>query len=130
MKVLIVGAGAVGGYWGARLTQAGTDLTFLLREKRAEKIGQSADLGHPCPVAGLLVGVVGRGPRCLRNPGQDGVDIEVVQIRADGEVHAQPCDPGVNACVARLFSTYNRPINSERRMSGRHNTDFGCRRLK
>jgi hypothetical protein len=35
---------------------------------------------------------------------------------------------GVNACVARLFSRYNRPINAERRMSGRHNTDFGCRR--
>ncbi len=38
MKVLILGAGAVGGYWGARLTQAGADLTFLLREKRAEKV--------------------------------------------------------------------------------------------
>ena len=38
MKALILGAGAVGGYWGARLTQAGTDVTFLLREKRAEKV--------------------------------------------------------------------------------------------
>ena len=35
MKILILGAGAVGGYWGARLTQAGIDVTFLLREKRA-----------------------------------------------------------------------------------------------
>ncbi len=35
MKILILGAGAVGGYWGARLTQAGVDVTFLLREKRA-----------------------------------------------------------------------------------------------
>src|ERR1700734_2865048 len=38
MKALILGAGAVGGYWGARLTQAGTDVTFLLREKRAAKV--------------------------------------------------------------------------------------------
>ena len=38
MKILILGAGAVGGYWGARLTQAGIDTTFLLREKRAEKV--------------------------------------------------------------------------------------------
>jgi 2-dehydropantoate 2-reductase len=38
MKVLLLGAGAVGGYWGARLTQAGTDVTFLLRETRAEKV--------------------------------------------------------------------------------------------
>ena len=40
MKILILGAGAVGGYWGARLTQAGIDTTFLLREKRAEKVRQ------------------------------------------------------------------------------------------
>ena len=38
MKILILGAGAVGGYWGARLHQSGTDVTFLLREKRAEKV--------------------------------------------------------------------------------------------
>ncbi len=38
MKVLILGAGAVGGYWGARMHQSGTDITFLLREKRAEKV--------------------------------------------------------------------------------------------
>jgi 2-dehydropantoate 2-reductase len=38
VKILILGAGAVGGYWGARLTQAGADVTFLLREKRAELV--------------------------------------------------------------------------------------------
>ena len=38
MKILILGAGAVGGYWGARLHQAGSDVTFLLREKRAETV--------------------------------------------------------------------------------------------
>ena len=38
MKILILGAGAVGGYWGARLHQAGVDVTFLLREKRAESV--------------------------------------------------------------------------------------------
>ena len=38
MKILILGAGAVGGYWGARLHLAGVDVTFLLREKRAETV--------------------------------------------------------------------------------------------
>jgi 2-dehydropantoate 2-reductase len=38
VKILILGAGAVGGYWGARLHQSGADITFLLREKRAEKV--------------------------------------------------------------------------------------------
>jgi 2-dehydropantoate 2-reductase len=38
VKILILGAGAVGGYWGAKLTQARFDVTFLLREKRAELV--------------------------------------------------------------------------------------------
>ena len=38
MKILILGAGAVGGYFGARLHQSGADVTFLLREPRATKI--------------------------------------------------------------------------------------------
>lgn len=40
MKILILGAGAVGGYWGARLHQAGVDVTFLLRAARAAKVRQ------------------------------------------------------------------------------------------
>jgi 2-dehydropantoate 2-reductase len=38
MRTLVVGAGAVGGYFGARLAQAGRDVTFLVRAKRAEEI--------------------------------------------------------------------------------------------
>ncbi|BAN26407.1 ketopantoate reductase family protein [Caballeronia insecticola] len=36
MKILILGAGAIGGYYGARLIEAGADVTFLVRPKRAE----------------------------------------------------------------------------------------------
>lgn len=35
MKILVVGAGATGGYFGARLAQAGKDVTFLVRPRRA-----------------------------------------------------------------------------------------------
>lgn len=35
MSILVVGAGAVGGYYGGRLAQAGRDVTFLVRERRA-----------------------------------------------------------------------------------------------
>lgn len=38
MKVLILGAGAIGGYYGARLIESGADVRFLLREKRAEAL--------------------------------------------------------------------------------------------
>lgn len=38
MKILIVGAGGVGGYFGAHLSRAGADVTFLLRGERLEAI--------------------------------------------------------------------------------------------
>lgn len=38
MKILVLGAGAIGGYYGARLVQAGGDLRFLVREKRAAQL--------------------------------------------------------------------------------------------
>lgn len=41
MRILVVGAGAVGGYFGGRLLEAGRDVTFLVRPKRAAKLAQS-----------------------------------------------------------------------------------------
>ncbi|MCZ8250922.1 MAG: 2-dehydropantoate 2-reductase [Hylemonella sp.] len=38
MKTLILGAGGIGGYFGARLIQAGADVTFLVREARQQLI--------------------------------------------------------------------------------------------
>jgi 2-dehydropantoate 2-reductase len=38
MRILVVGAGAVGGYFGGRLIQAGRDVTFLVLPRRAEEI--------------------------------------------------------------------------------------------
>jgi 2-dehydropantoate 2-reductase len=40
MRILIVGAGAVGGYFGGRLAQAGRDVTFLVRATRAKQLRQ------------------------------------------------------------------------------------------
>jgi 2-dehydropantoate 2-reductase len=40
MRILIVGAGAVGGYLGGRLAQAGRDVTFLVRATRAKQLRQ------------------------------------------------------------------------------------------
>jgi 2-dehydropantoate 2-reductase len=38
MRVLVVGAGALGGYFGGRLLQAGRDVTFLVRPRRAGEL--------------------------------------------------------------------------------------------
>ncbi|MGH3260963.1 MAG: 2-dehydropantoate 2-reductase, partial [Trebonia sp.] len=40
MDILVVGAGATGGYFGGRLAQAGRDVTFLVREHRAAALGK------------------------------------------------------------------------------------------
>ena len=38
VRILVVGAGAIGGYFGARLLAAGRDVTFLVRARRAEAL--------------------------------------------------------------------------------------------
>ncbi len=38
MKILILGAGAIGGYLGGRLTEAGADATFLVRDARRAQL--------------------------------------------------------------------------------------------
>ena len=40
MKILVLGAGGTGGYFGGRLAQAGADVTFLVRERRAQQLAQ------------------------------------------------------------------------------------------
>lgn len=41
MRVLVVGAGAIGGYFGGRLLEAGNDVTFLVRPKRASELANA-----------------------------------------------------------------------------------------
>jgi 2-dehydropantoate 2-reductase len=41
MRYLVVGAGALGGYFGGRLLEAGCDVTFLLRPRRAEALART-----------------------------------------------------------------------------------------
>jgi len=61
VRLLVVGAGSVGGYFGARLAAAGRDVTFLVRPRRAAQIadGITIRLGDEdtvTPVKTLLVG--------------------------------------------------------------------------
>jgi 2-dehydropantoate 2-reductase len=81
VKILILGAGAVGGYWGARLHQSGADVTFLLREKRAEKVRKD--------------GLVVKSPT-----GDATLPVKVVTKGANGEVGGGPYDIVVLACKA------------------------------
>ena len=38
LRILVVGAGSTGGYFGGRLAQAGREVTFLVRPNRAERL--------------------------------------------------------------------------------------------
>jgi 2-dehydropantoate 2-reductase len=57
MRFLIVGAGAIGGYFGGRLLEAGRDVTFLVRPRRAAQLAhvglvirsRFGDIGLPPP---------------------------------------------------------------------------------
>lgn len=50
MKILVLGAGAIGGYFGGRLVQAGADVSFVVRERRAAQLRER--------------GLVVRSPHC------------------------------------------------------------------
>jgi 2-dehydropantoate 2-reductase len=41
MRILVVGAGAIGGYFGGRLKAAGRDVTFLVRARRAAQLAKT-----------------------------------------------------------------------------------------
>jgi 2-dehydropantoate 2-reductase len=41
MRILVVGAGAIGGYFGGRMLQAGRDVTFLVRPRRATELASA-----------------------------------------------------------------------------------------
>ena len=56
MRILVLGAGGIGGYFGGRLAQAGADVTFLVREARAARL-ETAGLAIESPLGDLRMPV-------------------------------------------------------------------------
>jgi 2-dehydropantoate 2-reductase len=49
MRILVLGAGALGGYFGSRLKETGRDVTFLVRPRRAEQLAKDGlIIRSPC----------------------------------------------------------------------------------
>lgn len=46
MRILVLGAGGVGGYFGGRLVEQGADVTFLVREHRKQQLEQEGLVIH------------------------------------------------------------------------------------
>ena len=57
MRILVVGAGAIGGFFGGRMLEAGRDVTFLVRPRRATELAN----------AGLVIKSP-NGDATLKNP--------------------------------------------------------------
>ena len=77
MKLLFLGAGGVGGYFGARLVEAGADVTFLLRPARKAQISAEG-LQVESPYGNFRV-----TPRCVvRDEIQPEYDLIVLTSKA------------------------------------------------
>lgn len=60
MKILVLGAGAVGGYFGGRLAQAGADVTFLVRPQRAALLAKAG-----LRISSKAAGDLSLQPKCV-----------------------------------------------------------------
>ena len=83
MRILVLGAGAMGGYFGGRLIEAGADVTFLVRPKKAELLARAGlvidsplgDFRGPAPTITVTAGGGG-------NKGMDGFDLAILACKA------------------------------------------------
>src|SRR2546422_2337923 len=66
MKVLMVGAGSVGGYFGARLVKAGVDCAFLLRPRTLAAVKQKGLTVHSVDQSFTVHPIASSNPRDLQ----------------------------------------------------------------
>lgn len=93
MNVVVIGAGAVGGYFGGRLQQAGHDVTYLVRERRAKQL---ADTGL---VIESPFGNATLNPRVITHV-DDSTSADLVLLTVKN-YHLQAVLPAVKALTAR-----------------------------
>lgn len=75
-RILVVGAGAVGGYFGSRLVEAGRDVTFLVRPARAAAIAGGLTVRTPEGDSTIVPSVV------TADRLTDAVDLVLLSVKA------------------------------------------------
>ncbi|MEM9139942.1 MAG: ketopantoate reductase family protein [Pseudomonadota bacterium] len=101
MRILFLGAGAVGGYFGGRLVQAGADVTFLVRERRAAEVSGGLKIVSPNGDATIPVKTV------LAGDPADPFDIVILTPKAyglDGALDAIEPHVGAGTVVMPLLN--------------------------
>ena len=93
MRILVLGAGGIGGYFGGRLAAAGGDVTFLVRPRRAEQL-RANGLVIRSPLGDAQVPV----KTLLREQAEPGWDAIIVSCKAydldDAIATIRPAAPG------------------------------------
>ncbi len=99
MRILVVGAGGTGGYFGGRLLEAGRDVTFLVRPRRAAELAKTGlvirsplgDVDLPAP------------PTVVADKLREAFDLILLSCKAyDLESAADSFAPGVGPDTAIL----------------------------
>jgi 2-dehydropantoate 2-reductase len=101
MRFAILGSGAVGGYYGAKLAQAGHEVTFIARGAHLAAIRERG-LQIKSPMLGDFT-VTARAEEDTRNVGP--VDVVIVAVKAYDNDTALPMIPamiGADTCVLTL----------------------------
>jgi 2-dehydropantoate 2-reductase len=102
LKILVLGAGGTGGYFGGRLHEAGADVTFLVRERRRAQIAQDG-LRIETPSASVTLKV----KTALANEIKPEFDIIILTCKAyDLDASIAAIAPAMHAqtCVVPLLN--------------------------
>jgi 2-dehydropantoate 2-reductase len=105
MRILVLGAGAIGGYYGGRLAEGGADVTFLVRPRRAQALAER----------GLVVrsplGDVERKVKTVLAGGiRESFDLVLLSCKAydlDGAIEAITPALGVHGAILPLLNGIN-----------------------
>jgi 2-dehydropantoate 2-reductase len=119
MRVLVVGAGAIGGYFGGRLLQAGRDVTFLVRPRRAAQLAQTG------PVIRSMLGDVDlpAPPTVTADTLREPFDIVLLSCKAydlDDAMTSFAPAVGPETAILPLLNGMRHPDALEARFGGDH----------
>ncbi|WP_042266364.1 2-dehydropantoate 2-reductase [Paraburkholderia heleia] len=107
MRILVVGAGATGGYFGGRLAAAGRDVTFLVREARAAQL-REAGLVIRSPAGDLTLRDVKTITReALESQGGQPFDLVLLSCKAydlDNAIDSFAAAVGPNTLILPLLN--------------------------
>ncbi|MDR4887289.1 ketopantoate reductase family protein [Fredinandcohnia sp. QZ13] len=105
MRILVVGAGAIGGYFGGRLLEKGEDVTFLVREKRQKQLQD-----HGLQIESIH-GNVTLQPKTIQSGDEAGIfDVIILstkQYHLEGALHSIEPYVGEDTMILPLLNGYS-----------------------